>query len=87
MLIKNGEAKCVMQSLDVLEEYDALIRQSAHKKQLPLLDEIESQIYTLISDQDMDIDTLALKLTLETRDVTMKLSLLELKNIVKKDIS
>jgi DNA processing protein len=86
-LIKKGEAKCVTQSLDVLEEYDVLIRQSAHRKQLPLLDDIESQIYTLISGQDMDIDTLASNLSLNSREVSMKLSLLELKKIIKKDIS
>lgn len=86
-LIKKWEAKCVTESLDILEEYDVLIKQSAHKKQLPLLDELESQIYQLISQEECDIDTLVRKIDKESRTIAMKLSLLELKNIIKKDIS
>lgn len=87
MLIKKWEAKCVTESLDILEEYNVLIKQSAHKKELPLLDDIESKIYECISSQDMDIDSLVTHLNIESRVVVMKLSLLELKKIIKKDIS
>ena len=86
-LIKNGEAKCVTCSLDVLEEYDALIKRSLHKHVLPDLDKLEWEIYALISQQDQDIDALSTALHLTSQQVTMKLSLLELKKIIKKDIS
>jgi predicted Rossmann fold nucleotide-binding protein DprA/Smf involved in DNA uptake len=71
----------------VLEEYDALIKRSLHKHVLPDLDKLESQIYALISQQDQDIDALSTALHLTSQQVTMKLSLLELKKIIKKDIS
>ena len=87
MLIKKGEAKCVTESLDILEEYDVLIKQSVHNQQLPLLDPVESKIYHLLSSENLDVDSLSQTLELESRQITMKLSLLELKNIVKKDIS
>jgi DNA processing protein len=86
-LIKKWEAKCITESMDILEEYDVLIKQSAHKQKIPLLDTIESQIYQCISWEESDIDSLVRKLNLESRVITMKLSLLELKNIIKKDIS
>jgi hypothetical protein len=52
----------VIDSLDILEEYDILIKQSAHKSQIPLLDTIESQIYEKISREEHDIDTLVREL-------------------------
>ncbi len=44
--------------MDILEEYDILIKHSAHKPQLPLLDILESQIYQLLSQEERDTDTL-----------------------------
>jgi len=85
-LIKKWEAKCVTESLDILEEYDILLRQSQHKEQIPLLDPIESQIYSLLSQEDSSIENIAELLWQDVREVMIKISLLELKKIIKKDI-
>ena len=87
MLIKKWEAKCVTQSLDVLEEYDILIKQSSHKKKLPLLDDLESKIYQNVSQEDYNVDEIWIKLWKDTSEITMKLSILELKKLIKKNIS
>lgn len=86
-LIQKWEAKCVLQSLDVLEEYDVLMKQSSHKEQLPLLDTLESQIYQSISWEEQDIDTLSDVLWLNPSELMVKLSLLELKKLIKKNLS
>ena len=86
-LIKKWEAKCVIHSEDILEEYDILMKQSLHKEQLPLLGDIESKIYNYIVREDSDIDTLSSELGEAAADIMTNLSLLELKKLVKKDIS
>lgn len=83
-LIKKWEAKCVTESMDVLEEYDVLIKQTAHKEQLPLLNEIESNIYNCISQWDKSIDDIVVLLNIPSSEIWREISLLELKNIVKK---
>jgi len=87
MLIKKWEAKCVTESYDILEEYDILIKKSAHKDQIPLLEPLESEIYTLITEWDKSIDILSELLSLSSSEIWMKLSLLELKGIIKKTLS
>jgi len=87
MLIKKGEAKCVTESYDILEEYNILVKQSAHKDQLPLLEALEADIYAQISYGDKSIDTLAEILWKPSSQLGGKLSLLELKGIVKKSLN
>lgn len=87
MLIQKWEAKSVLESLDILEEYDVLIKQKSHKAQLPLLDDIETLIYMQISQQDLDIDTLSEKIWKSVHQITVKLSFLELKRLIKKNIA
>lgn len=86
-LIKKWEAKCVTQSIDILEEYDILIKQSGHTKQLPSLSDSEMQVYNLLTRESLDTESLVQKLWLSIQDLTMKLSMLELKSIIKKDMS
>lgn len=86
-LIQNGEAKCVLSSCDILEEYDILLKKSAHQDQLPLLSEHESMLYHALLDQEASIDTLFEKLKIPLQTITLTLSLLELKWLVKKQIS
>lgn len=62
MLIKQGSAKCVTEPMDILEEYNLLVKSSAHKPQLPLLDGLESQIYLLLTQEEYTIDMLVEKL-------------------------
>lgn len=87
LLIKKGEAKCVTESIDILEEYDVLIKQSSHKDKIPLLDNIETEIYALISSEHIGIDALSYELGYPSNEISMKISLLELRGIIKKDIS
>ena len=87
MLIKQGSAKCVTESMDILEEYNLLVKSSAHKPQLPLLDGLESQIYLLLTHEEYTIDALGEKLQKNIGEVMGKLALLELKGLVKKNIS
>lgn len=86
-LIQKWEAKSVIDAVDILEEYEILIKQSLHKKQLPLLSEIESKIYNHISKEICDIDTLHEKVGANMSELTMHISLLELKKLIKKDMS
>lgn len=87
MLIKKWEAKCVTSSMDILEEYNILIKQSAHKNQLPLLDAMETEIYKHISETDKSIDELVEILWITSSAIGIKISMLELKNIIKKSLS
>ena len=86
-LIKKWEAKCVTESMDILEEYNVLIKQSSHKAQLPLLNNIESLIYHCISEGDKSIDDIVMILELPSSEIGTQISLLELKNIVKKGMN
>lgn len=86
-LIKSGEAKCVTESLDILEEYNILVKKQSYSNQIPLLDELESQIFSLVSWESLNIDDLIEILYKNPSEIMMKMSLLELKWIVKKDIS
>ncbi len=86
-LIQKWEAKCVITSFDVLEEYDLLIKQNSHRYQLPLLGDLESQIYKVISQEESDIDTLAEVLWIPLSELMIKLSMLELKKLIKKNLS
>ncbi|MDA9129146.1 DNA-processing protein DprA [Candidatus Gracilibacteria bacterium] len=86
-LIQNGEAKCVINSTDILEEYHVLMKQSTHKEQLPLLDDLESQIYQQISNEEQGIDDLSEYLGVGPSELMVKLSMLELKKIIKKNMS
>jgi len=51
------------------------------------LDTLESQIYQSIAQEEQDIDTLSEVLQLSPSELTIKLSLLELKKLVKKNLS
>lgn len=87
MLIKKWEAKSVTLSTDVLEEYDVFIKQSQHRTQIPLLDTVESQIYSWLCDREMSIDDIIKFVQLPTSQVGMKVSLLELKKLIKKNMN
>lgn len=87
MLIKQGSAKCVTESMDILEEYNLLVKSSAHKPQLPLLDGVESQLYMALTQEECTVNFLVEKLQIHTGEVMWKLALLELKGLVKKNIT
>jgi len=86
MLIKNWEAKCVTQSLDILEEYNIAIKQHQHKEKLVFWDKDEEQIYQSISLASQNIDQLSDSLNTPPQKILIKASLLELKGVIKKDL-
>lgn len=85
-LIKRWEAKCVLQSADILEEYDIAIKQIKHKDVLVFSDSLEEVIYNSLSTHCANIDLLSQRLGIDTKDLLIKTSLLELKWVIKKDI-
>jgi len=86
-LIKNWEAKCVLSAQDILEEYDILLKKSTHSAQLPLLTGIEQAIYTELCRDSFSIDELGLALSKLPSELSVSLSMLELKGLIRKQIS
>jgi len=85
-LIKNGEAKCVTQIDDILEEYNIEVKKSIHKTKLLFSDDIEKAIYECISVTPQTADTLAVTLKVSPQDLLQKITILELKWVIKKDL-
>ena len=86
-LIKNGEAKTVLGAEDILEEYDILLKKSAHSSQIPLLTPLEQSLYQSLCQEEMSIDELSFKLHKSSSELTITLSLLELKGLIRKQLS
>jgi len=57
-LIQIGAAKLVMHPGDILEEYDVVVKSSAHKNILPNLSDEEFMLYTLISENNFDLESI-----------------------------
>jgi predicted transcriptional regulator len=76
-----------MISLDVLEDYDVVVRTHAHKNTLPKLSQQELIVYTLIMENSLDLESIITSLGMQSKDTTQQISLLELKGLIKKDIS
>jgi len=86
-LIKNWEAKCVLTSADILEEYDVLLKKSVHSAQLPLLTPLEQEIYNQLCLDEMNTDSLCSSLWKSVWELNMSLSMLELKWLIRKQLS
>jgi len=85
-LIKKWEAKCVTQVSDIMEEYNVEVKKKKHEKCLEFSDELEQMIYEHISSSSQSIDELSNTLHQDTRQLLSKLSLLELKWVINKDM-
>jgi len=86
-LIKSSSAKCVTSYIDILEEYDILIKTVKQEKILPNLSKNEQSIYHLLSENSLNTDDIVSNANLSLWEVGVALSLLEIKWLVKKDIS
>ncbi len=86
ILIQKWEAKCVVQSNDILEEYESQVKQSRHVKIIPNISGKELEVYSLISREEQTIDMLIESLDSTVQEVTLALTLLELKKCIKKNI-
>lgn len=82
MLIKKWMAKLVNISQDVLEEYN--ISKSFKKILIDFSDELEKLIYNTLLIENLTIDELSLKLWLNISELSFKLSMMEIKKIIKK---
>jgi len=82
-LVLSWEAKMITKSLDILEEYNISLQKTS-KKTIVFDDEIESQIYEILSLYSLTNDEIIKKISLEVSLVSLKLSIMELKWLIKK---
>ena len=83
-LILASEAKMVLSPNDVLCEYNILNNLSS-KKDLKFSDELEKNIYNVLLIESLNIDEIALKLNLDISSILLKITILELWNIIRKN--
>lgn len=86
-LIKNGEAKLITSSNDILEEYNISKKKESKKEKILFSDKLEEIIYNTLLLESMWIDDLWLKLNLKTIDISLKISFLEIRWIICKNLS
>lgn len=86
-LIKEWTAKLVTNSNDVLSEYniqDNIIKNTS--KKIVLNDKIEEEIYNILILENLTINELLIKTSLDISCLSFKLSMMEINNIIKKTI-
>ena len=86
-LIKSWMAKLVMTSSDLLEEFN-ISNKNKEKKDIIISfnDEIEEKIYNLLLLESLWINEISAKIGLDIKIVSLKLSILEITNCIKKGI-
>jgi len=82
-LVLSWEAKMITKASDILEEYDISLQKTS-KKTIVFDNEIESQIYEILSLYSLTNDEIIKKISLEVSLVSLKLSIMELKWLIKK---
>ena len=87
-LIKKWEAKMVTSALDVLEEYNFSTQKNTKNivNKIEFWDEIEELIYNTLLLEWFSIDELAKKLKIDISTLSFKLSMLEIRGIIKKTL-
>ncbi len=89
-LIKNGEAKLISSPLDILEEYNFSFdnkNKYSEKKEKPQFDdELEEKIYNALLLEWFTIDELVKDFWLDISTLSFKLSMLEIRGIIKKTL-
>ena len=81
-LIKEG-AKCVTSSNDILEAFNFVNNFSKSKKDFCFEDSLEEKIHKTLSFEPMPIDFLGRKLKISSSELSSKLSMMELKGMIK----
>ena len=82
-IISKWYAKCITSTLDVLEEYN--IDMKTHKQQkINFEDNIEKKIYEYIWERSLTIDNISVKVWIQPSELYNRLSMMELKKIIKK---
>ena len=86
-LIKNGMAKLVSNSEDILVEYNILKETSRNiNKKIIFADKIEESIYNILILESLTINELIIKIGLDIKTLSFKLSMMEINNIIKKTL-
>lgn len=82
-LIRNWEAKAVLNAEDILVEYN-IRNPKKEKKKIIFNDKLENDIYDLILLEALTIDEIAEKINLDFSELVLKLSMMELSLLIKK---
>lgn len=84
-LIKKWVAKLVTCSDDILLEYNISSKTvNTNKKRIDFDDSFEEKIYNFLIVESLTVDEIALKIWFDVATVSFKLSMLEIKNLIKK---
>lgn len=83
-LILKWEAKIVLSSNDILSEFNISDNVKIKKTEVVFSDDIEKNIYDLLLLESLNTDEIANKLSLEINVALLKISILELSNLIKK---
>ena len=86
-LIKNWEAKLVSNSNDILEEYNISIKKEIKIKKIIFSDKIEENIYNMLLLENLSIDDLSIKLNLNIKDISFKISIMEIRWVIYKNLT
>ncbi|MFA5917217.1 MAG: DNA-processing protein DprA [Candidatus Gracilibacteria bacterium] len=87
-LIKNGNAKIVTTTEDILEEYNIITNKPPkNNNTIDFGNDIEKIIYDILLLESLDADELIQKTTLSLSNISINLSMLEIKGILKKSIN
>lgn len=86
-LIKNGNAKMTISENDIFEEYNISIKNESVKHiKLDFWNEIEKIIYETLLLESFSVDDLMIKLDLKLSEISVNLSMLEIRWIIQKNI-
>lgn len=88
-LILSSWAKITLWADDILTEFnisDAKNKAKIDKKEIVFNDDLEKNIYNLLLFEPLNSDEIAQKLLLDINIILLKISILELSNLVKKSI-
>ncbi len=87
-LIRDWNAKIVSESLDILEEYNITLNNRNNKKsELNFSNDDEKVIFNTLLLESFSIDELVEKLEINLLQISISLSMLEIKGLIKKNIS
>ncbi len=86
-LIKNGNAKMVTIVDDILEEYNIITKNKQETNVIDFWNDIEKIIYDILLLESLDTDELIQKSNLSLSNISINLSMLEIKWIIKKSIN
>jgi predicted Rossmann fold nucleotide-binding protein DprA/Smf involved in DNA uptake len=84
-LISRWEAKIVTNANDILSEFNIRNKENKAKEVPNFIDEESKKIYDLLLLESLNVDEISLKLNLNISFVLLKISMLELSSLVRKN--